>query len=1253
MHSRFSMGPGSPPMSLPTCGTHPIRVPQAAAISQGHNRSHTQTNIDASLSLIQTTPAIMKDASVLLESSHRPIERTKTFLRGNFLLFVCFCLHGGLVLFNVALLITGLKSWEHRITFPLARQTTVSFWATALTTAFGTIYSSLLVFLTQKMAMRRNIQSHQTLTATHDSVSSWAGLGSAVATLYNQLTVPSSILGSLNVAGYLGCIALLHIVIPASLSVQTSLSTMPFTAPTFAAPEFDNSATPSATREFMTVFPPQLLQWRGIFESSNARGLLNGSLYEVLQNVTLEEGEALVSAVGFNITCGYLPAVVNNAWKANTLNISLGAVQTAVVGDLYPNLLSVVKDAASNFLLTAISTDGSSYTLAQRLPVNRSSSIIIYTSNLVVDSQGHLGDPLILNNQYPTPWNVMEPLNFNVSQLQFLQCSKSLVPQLGTVDSQSNTLRDLFLDPSVHKTHSIWAPASDLNITTEDQTLLGGSVWSDVLSQSMFSGIDEYLMTYLKLDPLSNSTSVLNLHDIENGLSTLAALIFWLGASIKPEAAIIQYSALPGMFGEESNELLIPPVFAVGTTSIHGGMSRVRLNISSIAVSLALGASIVLMILCVSFFSVSDAADLMEGMGVLHHIWLWRSHPEPPKSFGQVENPTKFNLRTAGSEGIQLSEGLELRARGYLPVDKRMETNQVLQRDSSISSVSGTAYDSASINYLKVIVIGLHALLVLVHLALLGIFLARKEHSIVFAADLQPTVSLWFTITTTAFGTIYYSLLVYLTQKLAITGAVQTYSILTATHDKIQAWAGVGSAVLTLYKQLELPASFLSTLSICAYLSSISILQITTPALFSVEAFNTFGSVITAPTIQSVPDWGDSPHSSTVAFVQNSGGFLPWIGSLDDPHLLGLSNGTLYDVLTASHPTGGTAEVSALGFKIRCGYIPDAVILTLTSGLKSYNFSFPSQGTHISPMNTPVPNSIMITPLAGDTIILYTANTVFDSENTAIPSAAPIPDSNVSLHFLQCSRSLIPQRAQVKIDSRVIIPGSLDPSIEKIHSQWKAYESRPTSVAEGSRLVESDYWSQIVSSLPLSGISLQEQSILLSWGDVYLNQQLGLNLSALISASEPIYLHDVENGLSRLVASVFWIGGHVNQTFLTLEDTKTADGTSTVRTSPPNLGDGNAVVQQVVPAARLDMSHLAITAGLSASIVLLLLAVALLTGDGGRNGVLDGMGLLQIIWLFERHTELCEILEQVEEPSEYNLRKAGWIKVRLVDPPSS
>ncbi|KAJ7321552.1 hypothetical protein DFH08DRAFT_617149, partial [Mycena albidolilacea] len=217
-----------------------------------------------------------------------------------FLQIIWVALHLGLIGIHVALLLTGLRRWEHSLIFTVGKQTTVSFWVTALTTTIGTVYGSILVFLAQKSNMYHNGRVDQTLTAAHDGFASWAGLGSAVATLYSQLSVPASVFGTLNIVGYLACIAVLHITTPAIISVQPFNNTQPHS-------QILTYYRSSATRDFMTVFPSQFLPWIGNLDSTQTLGLFNGSLYEVLDEEDLGNGNAYVSALGFNISCGYLP----------------------------------------------------------------------------------------------------------------------------------------------------------------------------------------------------------------------------------------------------------------------------------------------------------------------------------------------------------------------------------------------------------------------------------------------------------------------------------------------------------------------------------------------------------------------------------------------------------------------------------------------------------------------------------------------------------------------------------------------------------------------------------------------------------------------------------------------------------------------------------------------------------------------------------------------------------------------------------
>ena len=71
--------------------------------------------------------------------------------------------------------------------------------------------------------------------------------------------------------------------------------------------------------------------------------------------------------------------------------------------------------------------------------------------------------------------------------------------------------------------------------------------------------------------------------------------------------------------------------------------------------------------------------------------------------------------------------------------------------------------------------------------------------------------------------------------------------------------------------------------------------------------------------------------------------------------------------------------------------------------------------------------------------------------------------------------------------------------------------------------------------------------------------------------------------------------------------------------------------------------------GLAGSIILLVLIGWISFGTNSSNPPLARLGLLQIIWVFEHHPELLEIVEQVDDPTDNNLRSAGLVNVCLAD----
>ncbi|KAJ7437403.1 hypothetical protein FB451DRAFT_1305719 [Mycena latifolia] len=122
--------------------------------------------------------------------------------------------------------------------------------------------------------------------------------------------------------------------------------------------------------------------------------------------------------------------------------------------------------------------------------------------------------------------------------------------------------------------------------------------------------------------------------------------------------------------------------------------------------------------------------------------------------------------------------------------------------------------------------------------------------------------------------------------------------------------------------------------------------------------------------------------------------------------------------------------------------------------------------------------------------------------------------------------------------------------------------------------------------------------------------------------------------------------------FWTLGHSSPADSAPPLRPYVPFLLKSNATADVVYVEVRADLTIIAISVGLAASIALLLLSLPYSLGNRGkeidRDLPLDGTGILHAMWLYRNHPELEKLLEQVEHPTNDNLRSAGMVRMRLV-----
>ncbi|KAI6009669.1 hypothetical protein EDC04DRAFT_2773203, partial [Pisolithus marmoratus] len=121
----------------------------------------------------------------------------------------CYALHVILVITYVILLVLYSRRLATLVIIPKRFRT--------MSLLLG--YGALLVWLTQRLALRCELLEKQTLTAIHDKASAWNGLGAGLNNLWDQFKVQGATSGGLLVTVYLGGIFVHHITSGSVISV--------------------------------------------------------------------------------------------------------------------------------------------------------------------------------------------------------------------------------------------------------------------------------------------------------------------------------------------------------------------------------------------------------------------------------------------------------------------------------------------------------------------------------------------------------------------------------------------------------------------------------------------------------------------------------------------------------------------------------------------------------------------------------------------------------------------------------------------------------------------------------------------------------------------------------------------------------------------------------------------------------------------------------------------------------------------------
>ncbi|KAJ7695561.1 hypothetical protein B0H16DRAFT_1842898 [Mycena metata] len=543
----------------------------------------------------------------------------------------------------------------------------------------------------------------------------------------------------------------------------------------------------------------------------------------------------------------------------------------------------------------------------------------------------------------------------------------------------------------------------------------------------------------------------------------------------------------------------------------------------------------------------------------------------------------------------------------------------------------------------------LHSALVALHLTLIGIWGASLEHGLMFSLDNQKTVSFLITSISQTFGTIYAALLVFVTQTLWMRRSLQVDRTLTAMHDHAAAWTGIGSAMLHIWHQKTVAASLTGTFTVFLYLGNILVLHISTPALFSLQTFN-FTRPLLVET-NGLPSYNIGALNFTSAewvgkfenltgYASGSLYYLPSV--LGSTQNLGLNGSTLYDVLDLNSGSGNVT-IHATGFNITCGYLESSPESLSSSDHVEWlddsgQFSMPS--TQPGVISTTIP--------------------IIDSQNNHSPEVNLTPPMNMttpsvsSIQLFQCSQSLVNQTAVVDAQSRLLL--SVEPDIYKATSTWLPWKGPAVNTSTGNPLI--DLWGSWYASMPPSDFprAMGNEDDFVSAADMYIIQKLNLHPANINDTPSTVMLHDLENTLGEIVAGMFWTLGNIQPTSGPVRGVYRAVNSSMLveigpSIPPPTFLRGNVIVTEMQTRVRLDLSIIAIVAGLTASIILALLSLppVILNKTAQKEIPLDGTGMLHAIWLYRNSPELETELEQVEHPTNENLRQAGMVRVRWAD----
>ncbi|KAJ3740930.1 hypothetical protein DFH05DRAFT_1545671 [Lentinula detonsa] len=546
-----------------------------------------------------------------------------------------------------------------------------------LTKAFAylvTGWTILLTVTTQRLALRRQLNLNNTLTAKHDANMAWMSAGSALLTSLNwrQHKLNDAVDSIFIPLAYLGVLSAFHSSATGIFDTPSATNniTLPFS--TYGVPNLTGSL-PNAfvgAESLMTMLSLDTFNFPGLADDGS------GVIYDTpVDSIRMYEQVPdyvqylAVNATYFNVTCGSLSGSIQDVdgTPAFVFESDFG-VENSLIPDYVALNSSTI--LPQNGLVIRTAPWGP--ILAQDDPKSLwPSSILIFTTVTVLDSFNVAVEPAPVN----PPVTYFPYSNSNtesITHVLALACNltvdiSSTKALIYTADS---SLKELTGGPAGNKTSANLTPfPSDLSSTPMDidhsvtdalvatwsvlptravsplnEILLENCIGSDnsIFTCGTLYEPEQFVMESLNIFPdiflPGPSNTGINLVDLENVLSRMAAIEFW------SEGQGINSNFLNRFF----NTVDTDKVFVTNENIVKFHEEGFRYALDIYELSLSLGFAVVLLALAMP--SLCDRNHLIiDSIGILQMIWLANDHPgEDQKYITDIKIPTTKALREGG-----------------------------------------------------------------------------------------------------------------------------------------------------------------------------------------------------------------------------------------------------------------------------------------------------------------------------------------------------------------------------------------------------------------------------------------------------------------------------------------------------------------------------------------------------------------------------------------------------------------------------